>query len=84
MLPCLPQCRSEVEKRVNVTFRQYLVHDATSSTPTPNSGSTTGTDYFIDVRSNIIINMFIAIILFTLFAGDSKHGSGDGAFHWTS
>lgn len=43
------QCKREAEERVDVEFHEYIVHGATSSAPTPNSGSTTGTDYFIDV-----------------------------------
>jgi hypothetical protein len=55
-----------VETKINTTFSQYTVKGATTSYPTPGSGSTSGTDYFIQVEVNTKIRS-------QEFTGDAKY-----------
>lgn len=42
--------KDQIEGHAKVIFLKYMVIGSNSSLPTPNSGATTGTDHFIEVR----------------------------------
>lgn len=44
------QFKDQIEGHAKVIFLKYMVIGSNSSLPTPNSGATTGTDHFIEVR----------------------------------